>query len=211
MALDTWANLKTAIADRLKRTELTAIIPDFITEGEAWMNRKLRIPAMETTGTLTCVAGTATVSFSSLTRWRDFKWLYLDTSPKRPLSYVSTEQLYATYSGSTSGIPKVYTVEGSNLRLGPTPDSNYSIPCGYWSAFASLSGSVSSNALLASHPDLYLYASMRAATLYAEDDAEFKKYDKMAQLALLEVELEGKRQAFSGSVKQVRTDTGNPP
>ena len=48
MALDTYTNLKTAIANFLARDDLTSEIDDFIDLTEAEFNRELRIRAMET-------------------------------------------------------------------------------------------------------------------------------------------------------------------
>ena len=47
MALDSYTNLKTAIANFLARDDLTSEIDDFIDLTEAYFNRRLRIRAME--------------------------------------------------------------------------------------------------------------------------------------------------------------------
>ena len=47
MALDSYTNLKTAIANFLGRDDLTSEIDDFIDLTEADLNRRLRIRAME--------------------------------------------------------------------------------------------------------------------------------------------------------------------
>ena len=51
MALDTYANLKTSIANFLARDDLTSEIDDFIDLTEADFNRRLRIRDMETVNT----------------------------------------------------------------------------------------------------------------------------------------------------------------
>ena len=51
MALDTYANLQTAIANFLARDDLTTEIVDFIKLTEADFNRRLRVRAMETVNT----------------------------------------------------------------------------------------------------------------------------------------------------------------
>jgi hypothetical protein len=52
MAITTYAELKTAIASWLDRSDLTSTIPDFITLFEAVANRRLRVRQMEKTITL---------------------------------------------------------------------------------------------------------------------------------------------------------------
>ena len=42
MALDNFTNLKASIADWLNRSDLTNVIPDFISLAEAQLNRELR-------------------------------------------------------------------------------------------------------------------------------------------------------------------------
>ena len=59
MALDTYSNLKTTIANYLNRSDLTSNLGDFITLTEARLNRELRVREMINTDTsTTTVAGT---------------------------------------------------------------------------------------------------------------------------------------------------------
>ena len=60
MAITTYAELQTAIANWLARDDLTTYLPDFITLFEAAANRRLRVRQMETTATLTPSSGSAT-------------------------------------------------------------------------------------------------------------------------------------------------------
>lgn len=53
MALTTYTELKTSIADWLNRTDLTSTIPDFISLAEAQIERQLRTRQMLTRTTLT--------------------------------------------------------------------------------------------------------------------------------------------------------------
>ncbi len=46
MALTNYTELQASIADFLNRSDLTSVIPDFITMAEADMNRTLRIKEM---------------------------------------------------------------------------------------------------------------------------------------------------------------------
>ena len=59
MALDTYANLKTEIANYLNRSDLTEHLDTFIDLAEARHSRDLRVREMETIDTsITTVAGT---------------------------------------------------------------------------------------------------------------------------------------------------------
>ena len=58
MAIGTYAELQTAVANWLDRSDLTDRIQEFIDLSEARINRNLRLRLMETTATGTLVAGT---------------------------------------------------------------------------------------------------------------------------------------------------------
>ena len=68
-----------------------------------------------------------------------------------------------TYGFAGNGVPRLYTIEGDNVRFWPTPDSNYSYVMAYWLKPEALSDSNTSNWLLAAAPDAYLYAALVAA------------------------------------------------
>ena len=58
MAISTYSELQTAVANWLDRDDLTARIPEFIVLAEARYNRELRIRGMETIVDISTVAGT---------------------------------------------------------------------------------------------------------------------------------------------------------
>ena len=57
MALASYADLQTAVASWLNRTDMAAYIPDFIALAEERIYRTLRVKAMETAFTGTVAAG----------------------------------------------------------------------------------------------------------------------------------------------------------
>jgi hypothetical protein len=77
MALDTFAGLKTTIADYLNRDDLTAIIPTFITLAEAKLNRKLRVRQMLKRAT----ASVDSQYFAYPADWLQAKEFQLNTNP----------------------------------------------------------------------------------------------------------------------------------
>lgn len=86
MALNTYSNLKTSIANYLNRSDLTSYIPDFIRLAEVRMNKELRVREQEKTDTsITTVAGTQ--SYSLPTNFIEAKYVlyqsfWLKTSRK---------------------------------------------------------------------------------------------------------------------------------
>jgi hypothetical protein len=208
VSLTTYSELKTSLANWLHRSDLTSNIPDFISLCEADFNRKLRIRAMETQTTLTCVAGTATVALP--TRYKQMKRIYVAGTPKQKLTFVSAEQLYNTYAGSIAGKPKVYTIEGENVVFGPTPDSAYSVPVNYFSSFAALTDVATTNWVLTNCPDIYLYGSLVAAEPYILNDKRLALWKVQYDKAIQDQQTEDDRDRASGTTLTMRSDTGNP-
>lgn len=175
MSLDgTYAGLKASIADWLHRTDLTAVIPDFITLAEARLNGDLMSRGMEARTTLTCVPGaTVAARYVALpTDMLEMKRLTLMTEPAVALEYYSPDQIVDDSAFLLSaGIPKVFTVVGSNIELAPPPDSAYSLELVYIQKIPALSVSNTTNWLLTANPNAYLFASLLASVDYTEDDS----------------------------------------
>ena len=122
MAIGTFAQLKTATANWLDRSDLTDRIPEFITLAETRFNRNLRIRDMETVSTaISTAAGTR--EYSLPTGFVQMKEFHLSTDPITPLSYITPEMMSRLWAGSAKSKPQVFTIIADNVRLGPNPDA----------------------------------------------------------------------------------------
>ena len=65
MPFTTYAELNTAIAGRLHRSDLTASIPDYITLAEKSLNRTLQLTNQELETTLTATIGSRSLTLPS--------------------------------------------------------------------------------------------------------------------------------------------------
>jgi hypothetical protein len=155
MALTTYAELRTAIADWLARSDLTSYIPDFITLAEAHFNRRLRVRQMETSTNLTPSSGSATLP-SDYLAWRRVTWT---GDVRNELEYVHPSYLQAAYPDTPSGTPRIFTIEGSTLKVRPV--STTGLEFDYYEKIDALSGTV--NWLYTAHPDAYLFGSLAEA------------------------------------------------
>ena len=182
MALDTFANLKTSIANYLNRDDLTSYIPDFISLAEARHGRDLRLRIMESVATATATSGTNYLALP--TNFLEFRYVALNTTPKIVLRYMSPFELTRNYGGTTSGEPVYMTLIGERLYFGPTPDSNYSIEWAYYAKPTALSDSNTSNAILTNHPDLYLYASLLESAPFLMQDARLGTWAELYREAV---------------------------
>jgi len=120
MALSTYAELKTSIANWLNRSDLTSeISDDFIKLVEAEYNSKLRIRKMITSDTSFTIDSELETLPTGFLQVRDF--FIVSGSAKYSLTYMAPTQMDQTRGGSTSGRPLVYTILGGNFRFAPTP------------------------------------------------------------------------------------------
>jgi hypothetical protein len=164
MALDTYANLQTAIANHLNRDDLTAAIPDFITLTEAQVNRRLRLAEMLTSTDVTPSNGLAALPADFLEEQK----VTLKSSPRQVLTQVSTD--YADFSDPYRTAAKgcFYSVEGANIRV--TPSDGTDIELTYYQKIPALSDSNTTNWLLTKQPGVYLYGAMIFSAPYLHDD-----------------------------------------
>ena len=210
MALTTYTDLKTSIANWLNRSDLTTeIAGDFIALAEADFNAKLRIRQMEQIDEITIDAETETVP----TGFISVRSLYiLSGSTKYNVEYITPANLFKTKGSSTSGLPRVYSIESDDatesFRFAPTPDSSYTGYLQYYKAFDNLSDSVASNYILATHPAIYLYGSLYHASnfLGGIDPNQTAQWMNMYSMALERCENNDRQDSYGGAPTVQRTD-----
>jgi hypothetical protein len=201
MALSTYSELKSSVADWLNRSDLTTAIPDFISLAEAQMERKLRTRQM-------IVRATATVETEYGTVPSDFlevKSLKLQTNPVTPLQFEtidSLDNLQSQYPSSAK--PRFFSIVGAQIRTVPVPDSSYTAELTYYGKLTKLSGSVATNWLLTAAPDAYLYGSLMQAAPYLKDDARIATWANMYASAMEELQIADDRGATSGGALVAR-------
>jgi len=205
MALTTYTELKTSIGDWLNRSDLTSVIPDFISLAEAQVERTLRTRQMIVRANASFDAQYGAVPSDFL----EVKSLKLtSTNPQTPLSFLSIDALDAEMTKYTaSGKPKFFGIVGGQFRIVPTPDSNYTTELTYYAKLTKLSSSVSSNWLLASSPDIYLYGALLQAAPYLQDDARIQTWATLYERALNDLQTADDRGASSGGALLTRAKT----
>lgn len=168
MAIATYSDLKTALANWLNRSDLTSLIPDFITMAEARMDSDSRLRVRHS-----IVRADITVSsqFTTLpTAFRRMINIEYDTTPVRPLEYRTPQQMDAIRASDPTGTPYYYCVHGTELEVAPVPDESVTLEAIYYAGITALSDSNTTNWLLTARPDIYLYASLIEASPYLHED-----------------------------------------
>jgi hypothetical protein len=193
MALTTYAELQTAVANHLHRADLTSRIPEFITIGEARISREIRCRIQEVR-----VTATADDYMSLPSDFLAMRNVFLTSAGRRyKLQSVGADSLIEMFPSTSTGLPTHYAIIGDEMALGPAPSGTYTVDMWYYKRLTALSSSV--NTLFTYNPDLYLYATLAAAGPYIRDQK---------QLALWEALYEKTKAQVNGSESEGRYGTG---
>ncbi len=199
MALSTYSELQTSIANYLNRSDLTDNIPDFITLTEGKLNRDLLIRASVVRAETTTTSGTAFYNLPS--DIIELKNITRDTTNASfALSYLSLESASREYGGVSSGFPRAYSSVGDTIKLLPTPDAAYTIGINYYQKLVALSDSNTSNIILQNYPDLYLFGSCFEGALFLNDTEQSQRFGGIYAKVLQDVMLLEDRAEYSGTV-----------
>lgn len=198
MAITTYAELQTAVANWLDRSDLTSRITEFITLGETRIFRELRVKDMETSFSTAISSGTIALP----TSYVDLKFAYINGSSVQWLERKSNRWIYENYpTRSSDDCPKFIAREGDTFIFGPYPDSNYTVNGVYYKNIGPLSSSA--HALFTSNPDLYLFASLCEAEPFMKNDKRVMLWEKKYGIALEAAQRKSDREDYSGSTLQM--------
>lgn len=203
MAISTYTELKSAVADWLNRDDLTSVIPTFISLAEAGMERVLRTRKMlvRSTAPLDTQYSAVPADFLEI---RSMK--LTSTSPIQPMFAETIESLDdRDATDSAPGRPMYFSVVGNQIRVHPTPDATYTAELAYYAKLDKLSDSVSTNWILSQHPDAYLYGALLQASPYLKDDERTAVWSNLYVASIEAMRTADERAASSGGALVART------
>ena len=197
MAISTYSELKSTIADWLNRSDLTSVIPSFIELAEAELTRNLRHRKM-------IARADATIN-SEYTQtpldWFQTQTLILETDPVTTLEYLTPEALNAKRAASTAnGKPLFYTMIGTEIQVYPVPSGDHTAEMVYYAKIPSLSDSETTNWLLTLAPDIYLYGSLMQSAPYLQDDNRLSVWNALYQKKIEDIYISDQRTTGQTSV-----------
>lgn len=203
MAISTYTELKSAVADWLNRDDLTSVIPTFIALAETSMERALRTRKMLVRANATIDTQYSAVP-SDFLEIRSMK--ITSSSPIQPM-YAQTMEAMDDLDAKNPGTgkPVYFCVVGNQIRVHPAPSGNYTAELAYYSTINKLSASVASNWILASHPDAYLYGALLQAAPYLKDDERAGVWTGLYVAAIEAIKTADERAASSGGALVTRT------
>jgi hypothetical protein len=206
MAISTYNELKTAVANWLDRDDLTDRIPEFIALAEARMNRVLRLRMMESKYTASTVASQR--NYALPTGYIQMRNFQINTSPVTPLQYVSPEIYDRLWGGSTGGTPQFYTIITNEIQLGPVPGSVLTLEMLFYKKITALSGTNTTEQMLTDNPDIYLYGALLEAEPFIMNDERVGLWAKGFQQAVADLQEQDNKDRHSGSALRVMNTSG---
>jgi len=206
MAITTYAELQTATANWLDRSDMTDRIPEFIELAEANFNRVIRQPDMITKDDSFSISSRYT---TLPTDTLEIVRIVLDLTPVVVLEYMTPEELSERRVSLTGGGKPYYftTVGGSTnqLEVLRSPDSTYTASIIYYTRIAALTDSATSNWLLTNHPDIYLFGTLVEAEPYLKNDERMPMWTSRLDKALNDLRLQGQRERHTASGLRMRS------
>lgn len=162
--IEDYGTLKTGVATRAVRTDLTDLIPDFVRRahdvivGEVVLTAPLSISTQETT---------------LPTDFREAVSLWLVNRPMKQLSEASPQ---VTQYISGTGVPYCFRID-DGLLVYPTPQAAYSALLVYRVERTFFADDTDTNAILTKYPFVYLYGAMAELFRHLVDPAQAGQYE----------------------------------
>ena len=197
MAISNYTELKAAVANWLERDDLTDRIPEFISLGEAVINRRLRTRDMEASVTITPSTSVRYVALPA----GYMELISFTDDLGDPLSAVDSETLENIAYGQSAVRPSYYRIS-SRIDFDAVADATYNFKFNYLKRLDIAADST--NSVLTKHPDCYLYAALLQSAPFIMDDERINTWR-----ALLEVAVKDANTQNSRNLAMLRTEFGS--
>lgn len=198
MALSNYTELQASVADFLNRSDLTSVIPDFVTMAEADLNRTLRVREMS-------VRTRAPIDSQYVKLPADFlgmRNIDLLTDPVTPMTFKNLQNLDIHRAGDATGKPIYYSIVQNNIEFAPVPDGDYTIEIVYYQKVPPLSLNTT-NWLLSAHPDAYLYGTLQHSAPYLQSDERVGIWAGKYMQIIEQITTSDEKAKFSGSTPSI--------
>lgn len=163
MSLGTYAQLQTAMGTVAIRSDMATYAPDCIALCEARINRELRVRRM-------IARATASLSSEYSTVPTDFVAPRTFVVGDLSLTYVTPDKAdELALDVSFTGDVQVYSIVGTEFRYLPVPTDAVTGKLTYWQRIPDLATN-STNWLLSTSPDVYLYGSLVQWAMIVNDE-----------------------------------------
>lgn len=179
MSITNYTELQTAVSAWAHRS--VAQVTDFIDLGETRINAALSSRLAEVEVELTGTIGSRYITLP--TGYVANRGLWLTTYGNRiEIYYVPPEDLPVIDNSNSQ--PTYYTIDGANLAFDCLQSDAFTYTFRYKKGYDI--ASTTTNDMLTRYPNVYLYAALREASFFANDDNNAQKWEAAYQIALQE-------------------------
>lgn len=182
MAIANYADLKSALTNWMARLDLAGEAADFITLGEARLNRELDPVEMNTT--LTGTLDSRLIDITALSCSKPIALFLAQTGLNEAELTPKAEGTFPIIS--QSGRPRYWARNQETLVFDRALDAAYPFRFRFSQKF-SLSDSATTNWLLTNHPDVYLAAMLVWGGLFIRDNTYAAQFQAVLNSGLKEV------------------------
>jgi hypothetical protein len=216
MAITTYAELKTAIANWIARDDLTSYLDEFIDLTETMLKREpappesldmggIRADIQRTTGTLSTSAATLALPSDFLEMYR---FTLTADANYTVLRFVDRNMLNLMHRDG-SGLPAFFTISDV-FEFDVKPDSAYAYELSYWPSVTALSASNTTNWVITNYPDVYLAGCMFHAARFIKDEREANTWLNQYKVATWSASETYRQGRYSQGSINIKTDTVTP-
>lgn len=207
MPYDNYTDFQQAVLSQLGRpgdSSISGQVPDAITLFEADANQKLRTHWQEEIDAITTVSGTDTYSLpDDFLALREVRLTSL--TPLRVLKFYESAEMDARFPWGNENAPIAYTLEGSDIRFAPIPDSAYTIEIRYFGEIPALANA-DTNWLITASPRLYLFGTCAEMAIFlGGSDDDFSTYVGLRDQAYQDLRVADLRYRTGGAPMQMKS------
>lgn len=188
-----------AIVDRMNDAAMNDYADEFIQMAEAMFNRRLNNLDMEGTATIA-----ADDELPLPTDYKGSMTIRIDNEP--PLKQLGADDFQAKWRDQT-GRPENFAIYSGSIHLGPDPGTaSYTVTMTYLRTLTALDDTNTTNWLLESHPDLYLYASLVEAEVRGWNNEQASFYSGAVSQMIDEINRYDARRRRGNLIDDVAVD-----
>jgi len=197
----TYGTLKTAIAAKMNRTDLTSELPGFVQRSEEHFNRELRHQKNLYRYANFPLTSEYTARPTDLL---ELSHIELYVNGYREVVYAEPASAGVGLRGTIAGTPIALSLVNDSIRLSPPPSGSMTADLFYYRGVTSITtGDAITNWLMDSHSGAYLYRSLMEAAIHMRDMKRLEEYGMAFQGVWSSVERAGRQQRQSSGM-QVR-------
>jgi len=182
MAMANYSELQTSIANWLHRSDLTAVIPDFIALAESRINRLFTARGTEIDSTLTATSGSAFIDLPADFGAPIALWLESFVPRQALILKLPVELGYVPIAA----YPTYWAIKDGQIQLDRIADAAYPLTLRYVQDVNI--AATNTNYILTNYPDIYLFGALIEAASFIRDSAQLPIWQQKFDTAIVEAQ-----------------------